>query len=77
MKIEVFGAEGCKKCSNLKKKIEKVAEECDENVEVEKVTDVAKIASMGIMSTPAVAVDGEVEVAGKTLDEEEIEELID
>lgn len=76
MKIEVFGAENCSKCSKLKERIEEVAEQSEKDVEVEKVTDIERMAELGIMSTPAVVVEEEVKSTGKMLDEEEIEELI-
>ena len=76
MKVEIFGAEGCKTCTNLKKRFEEVIEKTGNDVEVEKVTDLEKMAEMGIMSTPAVVIDGDVEASGEMLDEEEIKELI-
>ncbi|MFP4116082.1 MAG: thioredoxin family protein [Candidatus Aenigmatarchaeota archaeon] len=76
MKVEIFGAEGCKKCSSLKERFESVVERTGKGVEVEKVTDLERMAEMGIMTTPAVVIDDDVEAKGKMLDEEEIEELI-
>jgi len=77
MKIKIYGAEGCTTCSKLKKNIENVVADRDKDIEVVKVSDMETMASKGIMSTPAVAVDGEVKTTGRMLNEEEIRELID
>lgn len=77
MKIEVFGSENCKKCSSLKQRIDKVINESTKEAEVNKVTDIERMAKLGIMSTPTVAVDGEVKSTGEMLDEKGIKELID
>ena len=43
---------------------------------VEHVTDFAEIAAYGVMSTPALVVDGKVAVYGKVLKKEEVVELL-
>ena len=71
MEIKVLGP-GCLKCRQVEKLIrDTVAEESIE-VEVEKVTDVMKIARYGVFGTPAVVVDGEVKSVGRVPDKEEI-----
>lgn len=57
--FEVLGT-GCKKCTNTTEKIEKMASELGQEVEVVKITDPAKIMEYQVMSTPAVALDGQV-----------------
>lgn len=78
MKIEILGAEGCQKCSNLKEKVEAVVSklEQDEDIEVVKVTDPVKIAEYGVVSTPGLVIDGEVEFAGKAPPKYEIEKIL-
>jgi small redox-active disulfide protein 2 len=61
--FEVLGT-GCKKCTNTAEKIEKMASELGQDVEVVKVTDPAKIMEYQVMSTPAVALDGQVVHSG-------------
>jgi len=46
------------------------------SAEVEKVTAVAEIAKFGVMFTPALAIDGEVKVAGKVPTADKIAELL-
>ena len=43
---------------------------------VEKVTDVDQIMNMGVMFTPALAVDGVVKSSGKVLSKEQVAELL-
>ncbi|OKY77249.1 MAG: Thioredoxin [Candidatus Methanohalarchaeum thermophilum] len=79
MKIKVYGSSGCEKCSSLKEKIEEVIDELDneKQLKVEKIEDMAEMASKGIMSTPAVSISGEVKFRGRLPSKEEIrEELI-
>lgn len=74
MKIEILGSEGCSTCKNLKQNIEDIVEEesKEKEIEVEKVTDPAKFASYGVMSTPALVADGEVKFKGTVPSEDEI-----
>ena len=58
-KFEVLGT-GCKKCTSTAESIERIAQEMGKSVEVVKVTDPAKIMEYQVMSTPAVALDGQV-----------------
>lgn len=62
-KIQVLGS-GCKKCETTARLIQIAADEAGIEIELEKVTDIAKIMSHGIMSTPGVIVDGKVVHAG-------------
>ena len=43
---------------------------------VEKVTDIKEIMCFGVMSTPAIVVDGKVQSAGKVLSADEIKKII-
>lgn len=64
MKIHVMGP-GCPKCALAEKVVKEAVAELGIDAEVIKVTDFQEIASFGVFSTPAVAVDGEVKVVGK------------
>lgn len=75
MKIEILGT-GCPSCKLLEKNVEKVVEELDKKVEIVKVTDIAEIMKYGVMSTPAIVIDGEVKSYGKVNSVEEIKELL-
>lgn len=75
MKIEVLGS-GCKKCTNLATDIQQVAKDLAINIELSKVTDMAAILDYGVMSTPAIVIDGVVVSAGKVPSHQEIEQLL-
>lgn len=55
--IKVLGS-GCANCNNTVKLIEETAKEVGEMINLEKVTDMAQILGLGVMSTPGVMVDG-------------------
>ncbi|MCC6699174.1 MAG: thioredoxin family protein [Candidatus Hydrogenedentes bacterium] len=44
--------------------------------ELEKVTEIDKIVAFGVMSTPALVVDGEIKVSGKVPSLNELKELL-
>ena len=75
MKIQILGT-GCPKCKKLAEITESVAKEIGIDYEIEKVTDIVKIMSFGVMSTPALAVDGNVKIAGSVPSSEKIKELL-
>ena len=71
MDIKVLGP-GCAKCEKTEKLVREAVAEAGVTADVEKVTDIMKIAGYGVMVTPALAVDGEVKVAGRIPKVEEI-----
>ncbi len=70
MKIQILGT-GCAKCQKLAAVAEDAAQALRLTYKLEKVTDLKQIMAFGVMTTPAMVVDGVVKVAGKvpTLDE--------
>lgn len=64
MKIQVMGP-GCAKCTKVEQIVKEAVAEAGIDAEVVKVSDFQEIASFGVFSTPAVAVDGNVKVVGK------------
>ena len=56
---------GCAKCAKLYAAAEAAAKELGLEYEIEKVDDIEKITEMGVMMTPALAVNGEVKFAGR------------
>ncbi len=62
--IEVLGS-GCQKCQYVEKVVREVIEGAGLEAEVRHVTDYAEIASRGVMSTPGLAIDGTVVMAGR------------
>ena len=56
---EVLGA-GCRKCETTFNVIREAARQAAVEVQLEKVTDLARIVGYGILQTPGVATDGKV-----------------
>jgi len=75
MLIEVFGP-GCAKCQTLEKHAQEAVEKSGGNHQVVKVSDYAAMAARGILSTPAVAVDGQLKSQGKVISTDEILALL-
>ena len=75
MKIEILGT-GCPKCRQLEANAKKAADELKIKAEIEKVTDVGKIVDYGVMSTPAIVIDGEVKASGRIPTAEEIKKWL-
>ncbi len=74
-KIKILGT-GCKKCNELADNVKAVADSQGIEYEFEKVTDIAQIVSYGVMTTPALVVDGVVKISGKIPSQDEIKELL-
>ena len=73
--IQVLGT-GCRRCVALKENAEQAVEKLGVEAAVEKIEDINEIVKYGVMSTPALAVDGEVKVTGKVASTEEIMTLL-
>ena len=73
--FEVLGT-GCKKCVSTAESIERTARELGQTVNVEKVTDPAKIMQYQVMSTPAVAMDGTVVHSGSIPEHDRIADWV-
>ena len=67
---------GCPKCKKLTELVDQAAKSLGIEYEIEKVTDIKRITSFGVMMTPALVVDGEVKISGKVPSIEEIKKLI-
>lgn len=73
--IQVFGS-GCASCHKLFELTKEAVQEMNLDAEVEYVTDFKKIVLMGIMSLPAMAINGKVVLAGQLPDTKKIKELL-
>jgi len=71
MKIEILGT-GCPKCKLLEENAKKAIAESGKKAELVKVTEIGDIVSYGVMSTPAIVIDGKVKSYGKVASVEEI-----
>lgn len=75
MKIEVLGT-GCAKCKSLYQHAQEAVRRSGRDAEVVKVEDIPSIMKYGVMSTPALVIDGVVKFSGKLASAEEIEKLL-
>ena len=75
MKLQILGT-GCAKCNALTQATEQAAKALGLPYELEKVTDLKKIMSFGVMMTPALVVDGNVKVSGKVPSVDDIKKLL-
>ncbi len=73
--ILILGA-GCAKCEDLEDNTKSALEKLNIDEEPGHISDYAEMASFGIMSTPALVVDGKVLSVGRVLSEEEIIDLL-
>ncbi|MFO7965354.1 MAG: thioredoxin family protein [Desulfobacterales bacterium] len=69
--IKVLGP-GCQKCHKAEEVVREALAEAGISANIEKVTDMMKIAGYGVFGTPAVVVDGEVKSVGKIPSKEEV-----
>lgn len=75
MKLQVLGSD-CPKCKKLYENVEKAVGEYGGTHTLEKVTDINAIVDMGVMMTPALAINGRVVSSGRLLNVEEIKEFM-
>lgn len=75
MKIQILGT-GCAKCKKLTENAETAIRELGLACELEKVTEIQEIMRFGVLTTPALAVDGQVKFAGIVASPGEIRELL-
>ena len=70
--IKVLGS-GCASCKNTMQLLEEVAQSRGVDVEIEKVEELQEIVAFGVMSTPAVVIDGKVVHAGSIPSRSQVE----
>jgi len=76
MTIQILGT-GCPKCRQLESNAREALAGMTLEATVEKVTDLDQIMNMGVMMTPALAVNGVVKSAGKVLTKSEIAQILE
>lgn len=74
--IKILGG-GCAKCNQLEANTVEALRALNMDTTIEHVTDYAQIATYGVMTTPALVVDGKVVAYGKVLKPEEIIQVIE
>ncbi|HOW27114.1 MAG TPA: thioredoxin family protein [Elusimicrobiota bacterium] len=74
-KLQILGS-GCPKCKLLAEQAEKAAKAMGLEYELEKVTDIEKIMAFGVMSTPALVVDGKIKSSGRVPSADELKAML-
>ena len=75
MQLTVIGP-GCSRCKMLAQLTEQAAKELGVPYELNKLTDLKQIMALGVMMTPALAVNGTVKLAGRVPSLEEIKKML-
>ena len=73
--LQILGT-GCPKCRKLAEATEEAAKDLGLEYRMEKVTDIRAIMGFGVMTTPALVVDGDVRVSGKVPSMEEMKKIL-
>lgn len=73
--VKVLGS-GCAKCNQLEAAVKAALEQLGMNPTIDHVTDFSQIAAYGVMTTPALVVDGKVVSYGKVLKTEEVVKIL-
>lgn len=75
--IKILGTGCCSKCGEATERIKKIAAERNFQGSIEKVDDIMEIIKYGVMSTPAVVIDGKVAFVGGVPSEAEVNNWFD
>jgi small redox-active disulfide protein 2 len=75
MEIKILGT-GCPKCKTLEKMTREVVEQNGINATISKVEDIVEIMKYGVMTTPALVINGKVEIKGRVPSSDEIKQLL-
>ena len=73
--VTVYGS-GCKGCQTLHQNVIDALAELNRAADVEYVTDLQKIMEAGVMSMPALAVNGKIVSSGKVLNIADVKKLL-
>lgn len=75
MEIKVLGT-GCPNCKTLERSTRQAAAELNFNANIEKVEDIQKIMTYGIMRTPGLVINGKVVLSGQVPKVSELKKLL-
>ena len=75
MEIKILGT-GCAKCKTLEKITREVVEQNGIDASISKVEDIMEIMKYGVMTTPALVVNGKVEIKGRVPSAGEIKQVL-
>jgi len=72
MDIKVLGSECCANCDVQMEIVKKALASTGKFAKLEKIEDALEVVNYGVMSTPAIVIDGKVKSRGKILNEQEV-----
>lgn len=75
MEIKVLGG-GCAACEKLHETVQDAVKELKIEAEIHYITDMSEIMKAGIMSTPALIVNGKVKVMGRVPKRKEVMQIV-
>ncbi len=75
MRVEILGT-GCARCHQLTRNVQTALERLGAEADVRQVEDPQQILAYGVMSTPALVVDGAVRLAGRVPGPEELQQYL-
>ncbi len=75
MEIKILGT-GCAKCKSLENVTREIVAEMNLDATVTKVEDIMEIMAFGVMTTPALVVDGKVVLKGRVPSSSEVKQLL-
>jgi small redox-active disulfide protein 2 len=76
MTVTILGT-GCSTCQTLEANAKQALERTSLDVSLEKIEDMKQIMRYGVMSMPALVVDGDVKVSGRVPNPDEIAALLE
>jgi len=75
MDIKILGP-GCSRCKTLEKLTREVVEQNGIDATITKVDDIMEIMKYGVMTTPALVINGKVEIKGRVPSSDEIKQVL-
>lgn len=75
MTIQIVGG-GCARCRQLEENARTALNNLNISAEIVKVSSSDEMMEMGVMVTPALAIDGDIKISGKVLTSGEIEAML-
>jgi small redox-active disulfide protein 2 len=75
MRIEILGP-GCSKCNSLEKTVKELVSELKIPADVIKISDINTMVERGILSTPALFIDGIKKSEGRTPSKDELKKWL-
>ena len=76
MEIKVIGT-GCEKCGKLYENTLEAVKDAGVEANIQRVEDLLDIVRLGVMSSPALMIDGKLVVAGRIAKVDEIRKLLE